>query len=696
MKYFKFLFLFAFFFLIGCATSDKPDDSTKEKSKFDGFTLTYGVLVDAQLELPQAINEDKLSYSTKSDLLTINGNTIKALKSGTATVAVKCGDEEKELTITIKSRDLMKDFTLSYKTTIYDEVELPAKISDYDVTYSTSSDLITLDGNKVIPIKEGTAKVKAKCLDEEKEITIEVEHLDIVIVESKEFAISLGDDISFYLLDLDKYQWDYDSDAFTKDETKSSDKEIVFTANKIGVFTIKYFIRNQVVEVKVTVEDDSEFFSDDELELYIGEEKEFNVNIIKGKEEDLVLKALSNNIVVDGNKVKGVDIGLGYLEISLNSFKKTIEVNVLDLDIEILSTNLTVDYLETAEFNYKYPEFLGDELVVTISDPSVFTLEGNTIKPLKVGKARIRLSLKEHTDIYKSTMITVAVDPIKIMDMLKQDTVLMRKEVTTYGSTTRTQSVMGSVFRIYFGSLNLTVDYVPLSSDKYVGMKATPELISSLDEKGLIRTGIKLEELKYITYHDTGNNTQGADAMANIRYMIGDYNKSTRARSWHYTVDDGGVYQTIPDDEVSWQGDTYGSYATSIGIETCVNYGIKLDVVWHRMGKLVGNLLYAYGLDIDAVVQHYDWNQKNCPQTLRRNGLYPYAKDMIAAELLFNKTLSSYTVTFKSLSPEYLDDTGQIIKNPTVPIEVTYEINIKNSHGYDETVTYTSTVNPLS
>ena len=304
--------------------------------------------------------------------------------------------------------------------------------------------------------------------------------------------------------------------------------------------------------------------------------------------------------------------------------------------------------------------------------------------------------MKANADIYKSTTVTITVDPEKILNMLKREEVLMRKEVNTYGNTVMTQSVMGSVFKIYFGQLNLTVDYVPLSSDKYVGQVATPELIASLDEKGLIRTGIKLEAIKYITYHDTGNNTKGAGALNNITYMKGDYNKSTRARSWHYTVDDTGVWQTIPDDEVSWQGDTYGSYATSIGIETCVNYGVNLDIVWHRMGKLCGGLLYAYNLDMSAVKQHYDWNQKNCPQTLRRNNLYGYAKEMIEAELLINKLLGGYSFSFKSLTPEFLDNTGQIIKNPTQTIEVEYEIRVTNKKGYDSTFTFKSTVNPLS
>ena len=588
-----------------------------------------------------------------------------------------------------ETKNYLEELKSTYECFVSDEIDL--KLSVDGVTYETSSKEVKIDGTKISALETGEATIIAKYRDFKKEIKVIIKGKAKFDINKTDYKVGLGEEFTIIVEkeNIDELNVKYDNEAFVK----TGDK---YKAIKVGKYEIEYSYNKLKVICTVEVTDDSKFECPDSIEIFVTEEIELNINIIKGNQKDLVIKPNSDNFEVNGLKIKGVKEGLGSIEISLNSFKKIVEINVIELSINIISSNLEVDYLETAEFKYTYPAFLDDEVEITFSDNTIIKIENGIVYPLKVGKVRVKVAMKENSNIYKSTIVTVKADPIKIISLLKRDTVLMKKEVTTYGNTTRTQSVMGSVFKIYFGNLNLTVDYVPLSSDKYVGMTATPELLKSLDEKGLIRTGIKLEEIKYITYHDTGNNTQGADAKNNINYMKGDYNKSQRARSWHYTVDDKGVWQTIPDDEVSWQGDTYGAYATSIGIETCVNYGINLDIVWHRMGKLCAGLLYSYNLDMSAVKQHYDWNQKNCPQTLRRNNLYGYAKEMIEAELFLNKTISGYKLTFKSLSPEYLDDTGQIIKAPTVPIEVSYEINITNKQGYNETVVFTSTVNPLS
>ena len=49
--------------------------------------------------------------------------------------------------------------------------------------------------------------------------------------------------------------------------------------------------------------------------------------------------------------------------------------------------------------------------------------------------------------------------------------------------------------------------------------------------------------------------------------------------------------------------------------------------------------------------------------------------------------LSNYTITFESLNPEYLNNTGQIIKAPNEEITVGYTVTIKNN--LTEPVDYT-------
>ena len=76
----------------------------------------------------------------------------------------------------------------------------------------------------------------------------------------------------------------------------------------------------------------------------------------------------------------------------------------------------------------------------------------------------------------------------------------------------------------------------------------------------------------YITIHETGNFAKGADAAAHAAYLRGSSAQAAPV-SWHYTVDDHGIYQHLPDGERAYHAGDGGSgpgNATSIGIEICV------------------------------------------------------------------------------------------------------------------------------
>ena len=349
----------------------------------------------------------------------------------------------------------------------------------------------------------------------------------------------------------------------------------------------------------------------------------------------------------------------------------------------------------------EYPETMikKEEITLTIVREGYFTIEGLKVIPIKEGKSKVKI---QAGDIKKTIEIEVVVDPVKIFTMLNQEEVIMRKVVKLYGSTIEEQPFMGSVSRYFFADLNLEEDIIPIYDNPYIGQVATREIVDYLDKKkntsvpGAPRTGVKMTEILYITYHDTANANAGADAQANANWMVNQYSVTTTARSWHYTVDANKVIHSVPDNEITFQGDTYEAYTTSIGIETCVNKGTNLDKVWHRMGKLCAQLMIKYNIDVNHIKQHYDWMGKECPHTLRANGLYPYAISLVEGELLVKKYLSGYTITMESLSPEYLDNSGQIIKAPSEEIEVSYKVHITNESGYDKEVTLTSKVKPLS
>ncbi|SHE39583.1 N-acetylmuramoyl-L-alanine amidase [Seinonella peptonophila] len=135
-----------------------------------------------------------------------------------------------------------------------------------------------------------------------------------------------------------------------------------------------------------------------------------------------------------------------------------------------------------------------------------------------------------------------------------------------------------------------------------------------------IRPGTKRTP-KYITIHETDNTDKGATASVHANLL---YNgNSERVASWHYTVDESSIYQSVPDDEVAWHaGD--GSNGTgnhySIGVEICVNSDGDFTKAKENAAWLVNDLMNKHNISISAVVQHHHWSGKDCPHNIRGEG----------------------------------------------------------------------------
>ncbi len=59
----------------------------------------------------------------------------------------------------------------------------------------------------------------------------------------------------------------------------------------------------------------------------------------------------------------------------------------------------------------------------------------------------------------------------------------------------------------------------------------------------------------YIVAHDTGNTQKGSNAIANINYLLNEWNTA----SWHYIADEQGVHRIIPDEYQVWHAGDGGS-----------------------------------------------------------------------------------------------------------------------------------------
>ncbi len=122
---------------------------------------------------------------------------------------------------------------------------------------------------------------------------------------------------------------------------------------------------------------------------------------------------------------------------------------------------------------------------------------------------------------------------------------------------------------------------------------------------------------KYVTIHDTGNPSTGANARAHASYLKGD-DAAKAPVSWHFTVDDQGAVQHLPLNEHGWHaGDGHGpGNMTSMAIEICENVDGDRSKAEANAAKLVAWLLVTFGLDAANVVPHKHWGDKQCPHIL--------------------------------------------------------------------------------
>ncbi len=119
--------------------------------------------------------------------------------------------------------------------------------------------------------------------------------------------------------------------------------------------------------------------------------------------------------------------------------------------------------------------------------------------------------------------------------------------------------------------------------------------------------------MRYITLHETGNTSRGANARAHAKYLKGGCEES-----WHYTVDSDRAVQHLPDEEVGFHAGTREGNDNSIGIEVCVNSDGDLKKAYENTARLCKSLCQKHGIARENIVFHRHWNGKDCPKNLRR------------------------------------------------------------------------------
>jgi len=118
----------------------------------------------------------------------------------------------------------------------------------------------------------------------------------------------------------------------------------------------------------------------------------------------------------------------------------------------------------------------------------------------------------------------------------------------------------------------------------------------------------------YVTVHMTGNAAPGANA---YRHALWLYNLAEY--SWHLTVDDAEIWQSLLETEQGWHaGDGLNGPGNtmSIAVEICMNSDIDQEAAYVLGARLVAYLL-SRGHGYKGIVQHNYWTGKDCPQLIR-------------------------------------------------------------------------------
>ena len=78
---------------------------------------------------------------------------------------------------------------------------------------------------------------------------------------------------------------------------------------------------------------------------------------------------------------------------------------------------------------------------------------------------------------------------------------------------------------------------------------------------------------------------------------------------------------------------TPGGNLNGIGVELCVNEDGDFEKTFDNAARLTAHLLTEYDLSLDAIRQHADFTQKNCPERIRNEGRMEEFRALVARYL---------------------------------------------------------------
>jgi N-acetylmuramoyl-L-alanine amidase len=195
----------------------------------------------------------------------------------------------------------------------------------------------------------------------------------------------------------------------------------------------------------------------------------------------------------------------------------------------------------------------------------------------------------------------------------------------------------------------------------------------------------------WITIHETDNIKNGADAEAHARLQA---SGNVRTASWHFSVDQSEIWQSIPTNEVAWangDGSKGEGNRESISIELCVNADGDFEKTKQNAVWLVQFLMKKYSIPISNVVQHNKWTGKNCPRNLRKSGWNEFINQIKAGGAIAvaaSKTVAnmydlSYMKDYKLLGIRSSKHTDEICEKVADYMEANANCVLLIKRGFD-------------
>ena len=135
----------------------------------------------------------------------------------------------------------------------------------------------------------------------------------------------------------------------------------------------------------------------------------------------------------------------------------------------------------------------------------------------------------------------------------------------------------------------------------------------------------------------------------------------------------------------------FGGNKNAIGIESAVNTGSDLYLTYQKLAKLVADVLVRHNLTPHEVVPHNAFSGKDCPHAMFDANMWDEFIKMVEVEYYIKKYYSDYNITFESLSPSIIDDTGRLITDIDIDNKVYYKITI-TKNDISEIIILSSTI----